>query len=80
MTWVNQTKWINEEAQIFEANSIALSEKLLTSENGQSREYWQAEIFKTLSTEQITTWDNEKTKIFEGGNANIRKTHRPDLD
>jgi hypothetical protein len=57
-----------------------LSEKLLASENGKCVAAWQAEVFKTLSVEDIAQRDNEKAEIFKGGNANMRKIHRHDLD
>lgn len=80
MVCVNNSEEINEASQLFEANSNALSKKLLTSENGKSREAWDDEIFKTLSAEDIIIWDKQRAELLKGGNANIRKFHRPDLD
>lgn len=80
MTWTNRYGEENQDAQRFKTNGEMLSEKLLASENGKCVAAWQAQVFQTLSVEDIAQWDLEKAELFKGGNANMRKTHRPDLD
>ncbi|HMS91364.1 MAG TPA: hypothetical protein PKC87_04045 [Candidatus Absconditabacterales bacterium] len=80
MTGINRYAEENQDAQRFKKNGEMLSEKLLASENGRCVTEWQDQIFQTLSLEDIAQWDREKAELFKDGNANMRKTHRPDLD
>ena len=78
--WCDICSWTkNEDVQKFEKNSIIVLENLRKSEAGKSAEYWRAQLFPVLSAEEIKERDDAKAKLFEWGNAHLRKAHRLDL-
>lgn len=72
--WAN-----NQEIQEFEKNSRIVSEKLLASETGKTAEFYQNQIFQTITAEETEQKDKAKEIAFQSASKNMRKTHRPDL-
>lgn len=80
---LNQTNlWNpNVEAELFKKNSEASGKLLTNSDTGRSAEFYQNQIFQTLSDEEIQEHDRKKAEILNGDSyKNMRKFHRLDLN